>query len=544
MKSVFRKTASLLLAASLLAAPVTAAIPGEYWKHHQPYIDACTAGNHESIISIGRQIEEIMLKYPLDKDTAANLGNVYNRSAAAHLALAEYEEAAQSYANYVPYAEYLGFTDAVIVSKAAARRLDLDTAVYAATSDLSVVPDYNAKYEPDNGIYYGRVAGKPAADESAFLFYFEFLDDKISDFAWFLEPLVKEGDRVVEIAMNMPRENDSLKEVMDRKNDKYIIETMKYIGTLDCPVLLRIGGEMNVWSKLAEPELFQKAFRKLANTARKYCPNAAIVFSPNFASNFYANVNDYYPGDEYVDWVGLSLYATRYMDAASMREATDPEKLFYSNGTYANMIAQMKEIVELYGDRKPIMISESGASHSINGKANVDLTAFAKRQLDILYTYVNMVYPQVKCILHFDTNLGANNSYDFSLKGNEALKTHWQKLTSENSAFLTGLNDKAEKAYVKAQDYSGKDAQLWLYTYCVLPGEAETTVTYTYDGKVIKETKTMPYACGMNAVNIKDGEHKVVVTVKGADGYEKIIPLKLTKANGVVTIDDDVPAAQ
>ncbi len=538
MKKLLGRSAALLLSASLLVSAVSAALPGEYWQFHQPYIDACNAGDHEKIISIGRQIEEIMLKYPLDTDTAANLGNVYNRSASAHLALAEYEEAAEAHANYIPYAQYLGFTDAVIVSRAAARRLELDTAVYAATSDLSVIPDYNAKHEPDNGIYYGRVAGNPSADESAFLFYFEFLDDKIADFDWFLRPLDDEGDRVIEIAMNMPRENDSLREVVDKKNDKYIIETMKYIATLKCPVLLRIGGEMNVWENLAEPELFKQAFRKLANTARKYCPNAAIVFSPNFASNFYANVNDYYPGDEYVDWVGLSLYATRYMSASTMREATEAEKLFYSNGDYANMIAQLKEIVELYGDRKPIMISESGASHSINGNKSADLTAFASRQLDILYTYVNMVYPQVKCILHFDSNPSGDGNYDFSLYGNQTIKEKWQKLTSENSAFLTGLKDKAEKAYVKAQDYSGTDKELWLYTYCVLPGNPETTVTYTYDGKVIKETKTMPFRCGMNTANIAEGEHSLVVSVKGADGYEKVMPMKLVKAGGVVSIDE------
>ena len=536
MKQFLKKTSALLLAA-LLAAPVSAAIPGEYWQYHQPYIDACEAGNHTEIIEIGRKIEEIMLKYPLDIDTGANLGNVYNRSAAAHLALAEYEEASEAHANYVPYAEYLGFKDAVIVSTAAARRLDLGTAVYAETSDLSVVPDYNALYEPDNGIYYGKVAGKPTENESATLFYFEFLDDKIADFDWFLRPIDDEGDRVIEIAMNMPRENDSLKEVMNKKNDKYIIETMKYIATLESPVLLRIGGEMNVWGNLAEPELFKQAFRKLANTARKYCPNAAIVFSPNFVSNFYVNVNDYYPGDEYVDWVGLSLYATRYMNAATLREATEPEKLFYSSGDYANMIAQMAEIVELYGDRKPIMISESGASHSINGKDNVDLTAFATRQLKILYTYINMVYPQVKCILHFDTNLGAANSYDFSLKGNKTVKELWEALTAD-SVFLTGLKDTAGKAYVKAQDYSGRDEKIKLYTYCVLPGNPETTVTYIYDGAPVYETKTMPYACALRASSIKDGEHTLTVKIVGADGYEKAIDMKLTKAEGVVTIDD------
>jgi len=537
MHRLFRKVTSLLLTAVFLSTTASAAIPGEYWQYHQPFIDACNANDHRNIIDIGKKIEEIMLRYPLDSDTAANLGNVYNRSAAAHLALAEYEEAAESYAKYVPYAEYLGFTDAVIVSKAAARRLNIGTAVYAATSNLSVVPDYNAKYEPDSGIYYGRSTKNPSDDESAILFYFEFLKEDISDYAWYLEPLAEDGDRILEIAMNMPEENDSLKAVVDKKNDRYIIDMMKYIASLDCPVLLRIGGEMNVWENLAEPELFKQAFRKLANTARKYCPNAATVFSPNFASNFYANINDYYPGDEYVDWVGISLYSTQYMNNSTLREATDSEKLFYSKGDYSNMIAQMAEVVELYGDRKPLMISESGASHAINGNSKVNMTSFASRQLEILYTYLNMVYPQVKCILHFDTNPGEADTCDFSLNGNSSLKSKWESLTTGNSAFLSGLNDKAEKAYVKAQDYSGTDKELWLYTYCVLPGGAETTVTYSYDGKVIKETKTMPFACGIKTANVTDGEHSIVVTVKGADGYEKVMPMKLTKANGVVTLD-------
>ncbi len=541
MKSIFRKTAALLLTVCSLSTTASAAIPSEYWQYHQPYIDACEAKDHENIIAIGKKIEEIMLKYPLDNDTAANLGNVYNRSASSYLALAQYEEAAKAYEKYIPYAEYLGFTDAVIVSKAATRRLDLDTGVYIATSDLSRAPDYNAKYEPDNGVYYGRAASdkvRPEDDESAFLFYFQFLDEDLSAYDWYLRPLAEDGNRVMELAMNMPKENDSLKQVMDRGNDKYIIETMKYIQSLGCPVLLRIGGEMNVWENLADADLYKQAFRKLANTARKYAPNVATVFAPNFASNFYVSIEDYYPGDEYVDWVGISLYATKYMNAGTMREATEAEKLFYSNGEYANLIAQLKEIVELYGDRKPIMIAESGASHGVNGKNGVDLTDFASRQLEILYTYLNIVYPQVKCVLHFDSNPGASDTYSFSLFENEKLKGVWDSLTSQNSAYLSGMNDKADKTYVKAETYSGKDKELWLYTYCVLPGAPETTVTYTYDGTVIKETKTMPFTCGISAENVSDGEHSLTVSVKGADGYSKVMPMKLTKANGIVTITE------
>ena len=52
-----------------------------------------------------------------------------------------------------------------------------------------------------------------------------------------------------------------------------------------------------------------------------------------------------------------------------------------------------------------------------------------------------------------------------------------------------------------------------------------------------RDTIMQIMTCGINAANISDGEHSVVVTVKGTDGYEKVISLKLTKANGVVTMD-------
>ncbi|MBQ4353621.1 MAG: hypothetical protein IJC71_01870 [Clostridia bacterium] len=546
LSSFFRKTAAVLLVAAMMTTPALSAIPVEYWQYHQPFTDASAALDYKNILHYGALIEEIMLRYPLDTDTGAILGNVYSRSANAYTVLAQYEKAAEMHRKYIPYAEFLGFKDAVIVSTAAARRLDVNTMVYVETADTSVVPDYNALHEPDSGIYFGRVSETSQKNESAALFYFEFLDDKLSDYAWHLDPIAKEGNRAIEICMNMPRENDSLKQVMDPKNDAYIVDTMKYIATLGCPVLLRIGGEMNVWGNLADPELFKQAFIKIVTAAREYAPNAAAVFAPNFASNFYAKVSDYYPGDEYVDWVGVSLYATAYMDAATQRTANDAEKIFYSNGEYANMIAQMAEIVELYGDRKPIMITESGVSHSIvkeTDNAKVDLGSFAAKQMEIFYTYVNMVYPQVKCIMYFDTNFGEANEYDFSLSGSPDLEALYNNLTAD-SVYSTGVGDKAEKAYVKAYDYKGTDALLRLHTYAVLPGLPETTVTYSLDGTVICTTKTMPYTCEIVPANIADGEHSLVVSVSAANGYAKTMEYKLTKAEGAVTIIDPVVEAE
>ena len=55
MKKIFRRTAALLLSAVMLAVPAAAVIPVEYWQYHQPFNDACSTGDNENILSIGKR---------------------------------------------------------------------------------------------------------------------------------------------------------------------------------------------------------------------------------------------------------------------------------------------------------------------------------------------------------------------------------------------------------------------------------------------------------------------------------------------------------
>ena len=50
------------------------------------------------------------------------------------------------------------------------------------------------------------------------------------------------------------------------------------------------------------------AFRKISTLRNTYAPDVAMMYSPNDISNMYVSHTDFYPGDEYVEWVGISSY--------------------------------------------------------------------------------------------------------------------------------------------------------------------------------------------------------------------------------------------
>ena len=65
--------------------------------------------------------------------------------------------------------------------------------------------------------------------------------------------------------------------------------------------------------------------------------NAALVFSPNFVSYWGGKMEDYYPGDDYADWVGVSLYANK-----SAPGELDGD-MFFASGQYADIVRAARE---------------------------------------------------------------------------------------------------------------------------------------------------------------------------------------------------------
>ncbi|MBQ9914545.1 MAG: hypothetical protein IJO50_00225, partial [Clostridia bacterium] len=374
---------------------------------------------------------------------------------------------------------------------------------------------YGAKHEPKYGTYFGKCDQFYPGRESAFLLYVTFGTESVKTFSYMLPD---ETGGYLELAWNVARENrESLEEILSGRYDAYIIENLTYMNSLDFRVLLRFGAEVNCWVlPETEPELsafietYKAAFRKIATMARKYAPNVAMVYSPNDVSNWLVTAEDFYPGDEYVDWVGLSMY-DNLVPTASFQPA-DPNDAYFCRGLYDNPIARLRPVVEAFGDRKPIMVSECGFSYGGDG---LQTEAHAVAQFEQFYSYVNVVYPQVKAVFYFNADITGRHKLD----GSPALRAMYEKKTAENAGMAASVTGK-QRGYTRFETVSEHTDNLKISMYAALPTGQSSDVAYTLDGAGIPHSGRVPYAATIPVTGLAQGRHVLTAAVSNG-GYYK-----------------------
>ena len=171
-------------------------------------------------------------------------------------------------------------------------------------------------------------------------------------------------------------------------SDALIAAAARRLATYAKPVLLRWAWEMNGdWFEWGgDPGNFVKAYRRIHRIFRdKGADNVAFVWSPNWNSspNTSANrMSRYYPGDDYVDWVGVSGYD------------------FYSESP----ATLFRPVVSAYGRSKPIIVTETAAiDHGRGSKA-----AWIKK----LSAYVRST-PSIGAVVWFDTDVQDDAKHNF-----------------------------------------------------------------------------------------------------------------------------------
>jgi len=131
--------------------------------------------------------------------------------------------------------------------------------------------------------------------------------------------------------------------------DRTIANVCTTAGSLKGKVTIRWAHEMDLandrfpWSKW-NPADYVTAYRHFADQCRKYAPNARYMWSPR--GN--ATLQDYYPGDEYVDVIGLSVFGLQQYDIDHLGHAS----------TFAESLRQGYDLAVGYG--KPIEVAELG----------------------------------------------------------------------------------------------------------------------------------------------------------------------------------------
>ncbi len=263
------------------------------------------------------------------------------------------------------------------------------------------------------------------------------------------------------------------------KNDQYLKDFVEAARKADWPLFIRFAGEMNGdWTPYhGNPVRYRQAFRTVYEAFRQ-APRAALIWCPNTIPQ--TGLDDYYPGDDACDWVGVNFYSVLFLDNDRARpgEAIHPGDL-------------LDYVYRKYSAKKPIAIGEYAATHqsSLEPKIRDD---FAVTKLNQLYGSLPTRYPRVKMVSWYDCNNLVHarpgrqlNNYLLTDQPavlesyKEVIRSPWF-LSRPGGASPVEVRELGAKTQLRP----GQTVQAWFRTYLDRP-----QVFFRLDGKVVHATR-------------------------------------------------------
>ncbi len=123
----------------------------------------------------------------------------------------------------------------------------------------------------------------------------------------------------------------ALQGVVDGVYDDNIKKIGEWIKQAKCPVYLRIGYEFDLGNNHYDPHLYKTAFRRIVYHLREqHVTNVAFVWHSGCYPFLDRDIMQWYPGNEYVDWVAISYFNTGQQAKAAQiaRKARELRKPF------------------------------------------------------------------------------------------------------------------------------------------------------------------------------------------------------------------------
>lgn len=184
-----------------------------------------------------------------------------------------------------------------------------------------------------------------------------------------------------------------LRKIIRGDFDEYIRQFARDAKEWGHPFFLRFAHEMNgdwyPWSETVNGNSrgeYIQMWRHVHDVFEEECPNCATwVWAPDAGGQSYTPPVDFtelYPGDEYVDWVGLSAY--------NVEVARYPEEPWEE---FEDSVEPSYEKLQTIAPEKPIFISETGVVEEGGNKAQ-----WIQNVLPALKTK----FPKIKTYSYFD----------------------------------------------------------------------------------------------------------------------------------------------
>lgn len=405
------------------------------------------------------------------------------------------------------------------VRRRLARRIGTDIALAIPVPPPAKSPYPLAKWEPVAGCYIGaldtpgegrsfdgesdasafsRRVGVPLALGYTYLRYG-------ADFPGRWAERNSDAGRAIQIALEP---ND----IFAVRDDDYLENWARDAARFPGAVFLRFGGEMNgAWTPWhVDPLAYRKAFRTVALVMKRAAPNVAMVWAPNDVPT--DNLDRYYPGDDVVDWVGISLYVVRYYDDNLAEPAYQDNPATFIEPFYAK-----------YAKRKPLCLVECGVTHNSRVEGMPSEQFAAARIRDLLFA-MKVRFPRLKMFCWFDRNnlTGASPDRrlnDYSLPPDSPELAAFQSCVAD-PYFLTRVDTgaTAEHAYLPITTlfpprYAG-EVDFSLRTYSLLPGLQVTRDGHTSRIPPQQREFTLPPGTSTVALSVIDAANRVAATYK------------------------------
>ena len=260
---------------------------------------------------------------------------------------------------------------------------------------------------------------------------------------------------------------------LESYNTQQIISFADFLAGLNVAILLRWNHEMNgswfAWGQ--QPTLYVRKFQEFAGIIHLRAPNVAMAWTPNqgwgypwpdrkysiaqtdpdFATldtngDGVLNESDdpytpYYPGDDFVDWVGLCFYHWGNTVDLGRNDVPPPEKWGQANGI-GDPIPNFHDVFAVDHD-KPMILAETAALFD-----PADTKTGSAAEADIKIAWIDQVYnlndksiptledefPMLKAIvwfsnITFESEAGVN--IDWTLTSNQEVKDHYRQVVAD-----------------------------------------------------------------------------------------------------------------
>ncbi|MBR1968818.1 MAG: hypothetical protein IKA17_00465 [Clostridia bacterium] len=494
------------------------------WKRWSEALNLKSSGNYSGAIAAFTKLAPDFIEENSAYTAQASNAMLFKHLGECYASLGQNEHAAACFKYEASIWEKLGKNEETIDANRRSSLINSYVQMYAKTLNPELKPrkDFGEMYEPANGIYIGAYAEGDSNIHNPYnpnMFYMDTFPQLVGkDMAGYLlylpstTPLsnyqshiekAKQKNKIIQIAL----EPASLYTITP--NSSEYIQLAQDMENSGCKFFLRFASEMNDTScpwYTEDYNLYIEKFRIVANIFHQYAPSVAVVWSPNFyPSN---NIEKYYPGDEYVDYVGISSYMNHQPETDPLGQNIDRNR----------WSAQLDTIHSLYGYKKPIIISEGAASY-MDFKTYADITDFASRQIYDYYTYLPIKYPSVKAVFLYANDV---SNYRFSLtKNNTYLNAYKNGIAPDQ--FLSSPDEYAylHQYYELGTNVRVEPQPTEICSYVKTPANDISYVIYSIYGTDVATSYGIPFSVNIDFTYYRGTT--VPLTAKAYDSNYKLV---------------------